>query len=431
MEDDYDDDMGMDEIDYNPDEEVFQQDDNGLNLEDNFIVAEQSDNPIQAYKEIIELEISNSSEHKWAFKCYEKLAGIYLKDKNEKEYGNTIKKLSETYSKVEDVDRQDTVRELISSIKLIEDNTEKIKYFKILFNALKEQGIEKEFLKVGVELCKVYSLNKNYKELSDNVQNLRNIVNKMKQNDSLKNLQLQLIILNMQVCKNEGRTIEIKSLYLEASKLMTDQIFEDQYLTAIVNEEGGKICMRQKDFNQALEKFKYAFHCYRDTGKLEESITVLKYAFILSLLVLDSRIIMTKDEAIPYKDPSLSNLVNLFDAYSKLDIHKVNQIWANDIVSKEKDNFILENKDDIIFNIRTNYIIRRLKCYKNCKMEILEKEVGVNNITLIGMIMNIAKNGLANIKVNLVQKRIEILDEDDESQTNLINNYKRWMSVLN
>ena len=163
---------------------------------------------------------------------------------------------------------------------------------------------------------------------------LRNIVNKMKQNDSLKNLQLQLIILNMQVCKNEGKTIEIKSLYLEANKLMQDQKFEDQFLTAIVNEEGGKICMRQKDFNQALEKFKYAFHFYRDTGKIEESITVLKYAFILSLLVLDSRIIMTKDEAIPYKDPSLTNLVNLFDAYSKLDIHKVNQIWNKEIVPK-------------------------------------------------------------------------------------------------
>lgn len=431
MEDDYDDDMGMDEIDYNPDEEVYQQDDNGLNLEDNFIVAEQSDNPIQAYKEIIELEISNSSEHKWSYKCYEKLAAIYLKEKNDAEFAETIKKLSENYSKVEDVDRQDTVRELISSIKSIEDNNSKIKYFKILFKELKDQGIEKEFLKVGVELCKVYSLNKNYNELKDNVLMLRNIVNKMKQNDSLKNLQLQLIILNMQVCKNEGKTIEIKSLYLEANKLMQDQTFEDQFLTAIVNEEGGKISMRQKDFNQALEKFKYAFHFYRDNGKIEESVTVLKYAFILSLLVLDSRIIMTKDEAIPYKDASLSNLVNLFDAYSKLDIHKVNQIWSKDIVAKEKDNFILENKDDIIYNIRINYIIRRLKCYKTCKLEVLEKEVEVSNNVLIGMIMNIAKNGLANIKVNLVQKRIEILDEDNESQTNLINNYRRWMSVLN
>ena len=432
MDEDYDDDLGMDdEIDYNPDEEVYQQDEGGLNLEDNFIVAEQSDDPIKAYKEIIELEISNSSEHKWAYKCYEKLAGIYLKAKNASEYENTIKKLSENYSKVEDIDRQDTVRELITSIKLIEDNSEKIKYFKILFNALKEEGIEKEYLKVGVELCKVYSLNKNYEELKKNVLMLRNIVDRMKQNDSLKNLQLQLIILNMQVCKNEGKTIEIKSLYLEANKLMQDQTFEDQFLTAIVNEEGGKICMRQKDFNQALEKFKYAFHFYRDTGKIEESITVLKYAFILSLLVLDSRIIMTKDEAIPYKDPSLKNLVNLFDAYSKLDIHKVNQIWTKEIVPKEKDNFILENKEDIIHNIRTKYIIRRLKFYKNCKLEVLEKEVEVNRNTLIGMIMSIAKNGLAKIKVNLVQKRVEILDEDDESQTNLINNYKKWMNVLN
>ena len=53
---------------------------------------------------------------------------------------------------------------------------------------------------------------------------------------------------------------------------MKDQVFEDKFLVAIINEEGGKIAMRQKDFNKALEKFKFAFHYYRDMGNEEEDL---------------------------------------------------------------------------------------------------------------------------------------------------------------
>ena len=419
------------QIDYNPDEDAYQEEECGLNLEDNFIEAEHAADPIKAYKEVIELEVSNSSEHKWTFKCYEKLAQIYLKAKNDAEFESAVKQLTINYSKVEDCDRQDTVRELITSIKILPEVDEKIKYFKILCEALKNENIQKEYVTVGVELCKILSLSKKFGELKENVFNLIKVVDKMEQTDTLKNLKLQLIILNIQICKNEGKTIEVKSLYLEAKELMKDQTFEDQFLTAIVNEEGGKLCMREKDFNQALEKFKFAFHAYRDTGNIEESVTLLKYAFIVSMLVLDKFIIMTKDEAIPYKNNvSLMNLINLYDAYNKLDIKKVNDLWKNEIIPKEKDSFIQENKDDILYNIRINYIVQKLKSYKNCKFEVLEKEIGINSSELIGMIMNIAKNEIAKVKINMVKKRIEILEDNDDTQSSLINNYRKWMGVL-
>ena len=79
MSDYEDDDDG--EIDYNPDEDIPQDDEDngGLNLEDNFLQAENADDQIQAYKDIIDLELSNSNEKKWSFKSYEKLSIIFLK----------------------------------------------------------------------------------------------------------------------------------------------------------------------------------------------------------------------------------------------------------------------------------------------------------------------------------------------------------------
>jgi len=420
-----------DQIDYNEDEYIPQEDEGGLNLEDNYLQAENADDPIQAYRDVIDLEISNSDERKWTYKSYEKLALIFIKKMNKDEFKKSVENIANFYSKVEDCDKQDTIRELCSEIKILTDTNLKLELFQILLQYLKDNGITREYFFVGVELCKLYSFNKKFNELKELLPTLMEDVDNYEDKEMVKNIKLELIIMKMQILKHEGNTIDLKSLYLEANKLMIDQVFEDKFLTGIINEEGGKIAMRQKEFDKALAKFKFAFHSYRDTGNEEEAVTVLKYAFIVSLLVLDSSTIVTKEEANLYsKHKSLMNLVNLFDAYNALDIKKVIEIWNKDIIPNEKDKFIQENKIDILYNIRINYVVRKLKAFKNCKFEIIEKEIGVKNDELMGMIMNIAKNQIAKIKINFVKKQVEVIDDSSDGGMRLLRNYNNWLVKL-
>ena len=422
-----------DEIDYNPEEDMPQDDEDngGLNLEDNFLQAENSEDQVQAYKDIIDLEISNSNEKKWSFKCYEKLSIIYLKKSDLKEFEESIRNVAANYSKVEDRDRQDTIREICTEIKMIPEKENKSKLYSIMIKYLKEEGISREYFYVGVELCKLYSMNKQFNELKKLLPSLRNDVDQYQDKEMVKNIKLELIIMQMQIYKHEGNTIEIKSLYLEANKLMKDQVFEDKFLVAIINEEGGKIAMRQKDFNKALEKFKFAFHYYRDMGNEDEAVTVLKYAFIVSLLVPDSGATVTKEETKIYsKHKTLMNLVDLFDAFHDLDIKKMTNIWRKDVIPNEKDKFIQENKDDIFYNIRINYIVRKLRAFKNCKIEMFEKELEIKSDELLGMIMNIAKTQLANVKINFVKKQIEVVDNSNDNRIKLLNSYGSWLSQI-
>jgi hypothetical protein len=420
-----------DQIDYNEDEYIPQEDEGGLNLEDNYLQAENADDPVQAYRDVIDLEISNSDERKWTYKSYVKLALIFIKKMNKDEFKKSIENIANFYSKVEDCDKQDTIRELCSEIKILTDTNLKLELFKILLQYLKDNGITREYFFVGVELCKLYSFNKKFEDLKELLPTLMEDVDNYEDKEMVKNIKLELIIMKMQILKHEGNTIDIKSLYLEANKLMIDQVFEDKFLTGIINEEGGKIAMRQKEFDKALAKFKFAFHSYRDTGNEEEAVTVLKYAFIVSLLVLDSSTIVTKEEANLYsKHKSLMNLVSLFDAYNALDIKKVIEIWNKDIIPNEKDKFIQENKEDILYNIRINYVVRKLKAFKNCKFDMIEKEIGVKNDELIGMIMNIAKNQIAKIKINFVKKQVEVIDEYSDGGMRLLRNYNGWLTKL-
>ena len=430
---DYEGDDGDDEIDYNPEEDMPQdEDDNGgLNLEDNFLQAENAEDQVQAYKDIIDLEISNSNEKTWSFKSYEKLAIIYLKRGDAKSFDDTAKELAANYSKVEDRIKQDTIRDICTEIKLIPEKEDKSKYYKSLIKYLQEEGIMREYFYVGVELCKLYSMKKQFNDLKKLLPSLMKDVDQYQEKEMIKNIKLELIIMQIQICKHDGNTIEIKSLYLEATKLMKDQLFEDKFLVAIINEEGGKIAMRQKDFNKALEKFKFSFHYYRDMGNEEEAVTVLKYAFIVSLLVQESSAIVTKEETKIYnKHKTLMNLVSLFDAFHELDIKKMTNIWNKDIIPNEKDKFILENKDDIFYNIRINYIVRKLRAFSNCNIDMLEKELGIKNDELLGMIMNIAKTKLANVKINFVKKQIEVIGDASDNKMKLLNNYGSWLSHL-
>ena len=430
---DYEGDDGDDEIDYNPEEDMPQdEDDNGgLNLEDNFLQAENAEDQVQAYKDIIDLEISNSNEKTWSFKSYEKLAIIYLKRGDAKSFDDTAKELAANYSKVEDRIKQDTIRDICTEIKLIPEKEDKSKYYKSLIKYLQEEGIMREYFYVGVELCKLYSMKKQFENLKKLLPSLMKDVDQYQEKEMIKNIKLELIIMQIQICKHDGNTIEIKSLYLEATKLMKDQLFEDKFLVAIINEEGGKIAMRQKDFNKALEKFKFSFHYYRDMGNEEEAVTVLKYAFIVSLLVQESSAIVTKEETKIYnKHKTLMNLVSLFDAFHELDIKKMTNIWNKDIIPNEKDKFILENKDDIFYNIRINYIVRKLRAFSNCNIDMLERELGIKNIELLGMIMNIAKAKLANVKINFVKKQIEVIGDASDNKMKLLNNYGSWLSHL-
>ena len=124
------------------------------------------------------------------------------------------------------------------------------------------------------------------------------------------------------------------------------------------------------------------------------------------------------------------NLVNLFDAYNALDIKKAMTIWKKDVLPNEKDKFIQENKDDILYNIRINYIVKKLKAFKNCKFDIIEKEIEVDNNELLGMVMNIARNQLAKVKINFVQKQLEIKDDFSEGGIKLLGNYRGWLRNL-
>lgn len=129
----------------------------GLNYEDMFIEAESVNTP-EKYLEIIDLEKDNSSEVKWSFKCYEKLCLIYLKEKNLEQFEKYFTKLFEIYNKVDDFDKQDTIRNcnfvLSDTSGAGSDEEFTFEVLRFMLDLLKEQGIDREIMNTGLQFTR-------------------------------------------------------------------------------------------------------------------------------------------------------------------------------------------------------------------------------------------------------------------------------------
>lgn len=95
-----------------------------------------------------------------------------------------------------------------------------------------------------------------------------------------------------------------------------------------------------------------------------------------------------------------------------------------------QDDFIIENLNEILHNIRFNYVCVKLKAYKVCKFDTLMRELEMEQSSLISLLFEIVLSGAVNAKLNIMENNIkvsEISSEKDDTFKNL----KNWIGHLN
>ena len=98
-------------------------------LEQNFQQAKNSPNPIETYKEIIEMERSNTKSVKFKFKRNVELAIIHINDNKESEFKDSINIICELYKKIEESDKIYAKDRLCSFIDSLRDIERQIKLY--------------------------------------------------------------------------------------------------------------------------------------------------------------------------------------------------------------------------------------------------------------------------------------------------------------
>ena len=222
--------------------------------------------------------------------------------------------------------------------------------------------------------------------------------------ENIRSMRLEFIIIDIQYLNKINEFDECERLYFEADKLNKEKVIKDNRINAILSEEGGKYLMRQEKYEEALENFKDAFKSYQDSGDTRTNI-ILKYKILCYILQRNQEHVIDTEESNLFPDDVLLGyMLDLKKAYDQLDIKKINFILNNKILKEEKDRNILDNFNDIIRNIRINYLCKKLKLYKNISIETIQKDMEIDFNSVICLLNQICNVGLLN--VNFFLKKI-------------------------
>ena len=121
---DFDDNVDMDEYneyEMDNDENADMKDE----LENLFLNAKNSDDPISAYKSVIELEASNSNDKSMTIRSYKEICIIYLLRDDYENFSIELENLTKNLKNIkEDIYKTKLYEEILSNIKSNQDNEE-------------------------------------------------------------------------------------------------------------------------------------------------------------------------------------------------------------------------------------------------------------------------------------------------------------------
>ena len=237
--------MEEDDYDYDYDNELEEDIDD--KLEKMFKGAQNEQNPIEVYKNIIDLEQSNDNGKKFRFKfkCNVKLAIIHVKNDDEKEFEKAVQNFAKLYKNVEDFDKKD-IDGLKFELNKMDEKEKKIKLYQILRIHYKENQLINELLELDLIICNIVSEDKKYIEYEKILPSLIEDTEKYKNYKIIKEIKQKLTeIENQKVIEIENqKLIEIENQKLNEEYFEREEENNENDYTEVYQYETEEI---QKD----------------------------------------------------------------------------------------------------------------------------------------------------------------------------------------
>lgn len=406
---------------------------------DNLLLEAKTDNDKEKFKQIMDLENDNLNKKDFTFQSYQCLCIINIKEKNIQEFKYNFYELVKLYPEVDASIKSETIREILYNLSGITDNLFTSNTCEVIIDTLHDKigddmSIDREILNTGVLFGRNLINSNKMEELGKLLEDMFYIMEKidMSKDDVLSSSKLELIILKIQYCTYNNLTKEAKSLYYEAEKLNNKKFINDNSISSVINEQGAKLSMINKNYDKALELFKQSYYNYQNSGNNHKAQEMLKYSVLNSIIVRNSSTVIGEDEIKMYSEnKKLMAIYSLKKAYDNADITLINEIWNTQIIKQENDVFIINQLNEILHGIRLNFIRIKLSAFYNCKFTTLYNELGIDKDYLISILFEIILNdNNKNISIDFINEMV-VVKEKNLDYDNYCQNVLNWIDCLN
>ena len=186
---------------------------------------------------------------------------------------------------------------------------------------------------------------------------------------------LEIYALEIQMYTAQKNNKKLKALYDQS--LHIKSAIPHPLILGVIRECGGKMHLRENEYEKAHTDFFEAFKNYDESGSPRRT-TCLKYLVLANMLMKSGINPFDSQEAKPYKnDPEILAMTNLVSAYQNNDINEFEKILKQNRETIMDDPFIREHIEDLLRNIRTQVLIKLIKPYTRIKISFISGELNI------------------------------------------------------
>ncbi|XP_036320858.1 COP9 signalosome complex subunit 2 isoform X2 [Rhagoletis pomonella] len=295
------------------------------------------------------------------------------------------------------------------------------KFYETTLDALKDAKNDRLWFKTNTKLGKLYF------DLGDFIK-LQKILKQLHlscqtddgEDDLKKGTQLlEIYALEIQMYTVQKNNKKLKALYEQS--LHIKSAIPHPLIMGVIRECGGKMHLREGEFEKAHTDFFEAFKNYDESGSPRRT-TCLKYLVLANMLMKSGINPFDSQEAKPYKqDPEIVAMTKLVISYQNNDITEFESILKTNHKNIMDDPFIREHIEDLLRNIRTQVLIKLIRPYKNIGIPFIATKLKIEAVEVESLLVSC-------ILDNTIQGRIDqmnqVLQLDKEN-----NNAARYNAV--
>lgn len=432
--------MSDDECMYDDDEEYdleYSEESNSepdVDLENQYYNSKalKEDDPRQAlesFQKVLELEGKDKGE--WGFKALKQMIKINFKlghfDEMMIRYQQLLTYIKSAVTRNYSEKSINSILDYISTSKQMELLQN---FYETTLDALKEAKNERLWFKTNTKLGKLYYDREDYNKLQKILKQLHLSCQTDEGEDDLKKgtQLLEIYALEIQMYTAQKNNKKLKALYEQS--LHIKSAIPHPLIMGVIRECGGKMHLREGEYEKAHTDFFEAFKNYDESGSPRRT-TCLKYLVLANMLMKSGINPFDSQETKPYKnDPEILAMTNLVSSYQNNDINEFETILKTNRRNIMEDPFIREHIEDLLRNIRTQVLIKLINPYTRIQIPFISKELNIEPAEVENLLVSCILDNAIMGRIDQVNQVLELKRESTCARYNALDKWTQQLSNL-
>ncbi|KAK7115996.1 hypothetical protein V1264_001755 [Littorina saxatilis] len=370
---------------------------------------------LESFQKVLELEGKEKGE--WGFKALKQMIKINFKlgnyDEMMKRYKQLLTYIKSAVTRNYSEKSINSILDYISTSKQMELLQD---FYETTLEALKEAKNERLWFKTNTKLGKLYFDRGDFNRLQRILKQLHQSCQTDDGEDDLKKgtQLLEIYALEIQMYTEQKNNKKLKALYEQS--LHIKSAIPHPLIMGVIRECGGKMHLREGEYEKAHTDFFEAFKNYDESGS-QRRTTCLKYLVLANMLMKSGINPFDSQETKPYKnDPEILAMTNLVSAYQNNDINEFEKILKTNRRNIMEDPFIREHIEDLLRNIRTQVLIKLIKPYTRIHIPFISRELNIDPQDVENLLVSCILDNTIQGRIDQVHQVLELGREASGTQ---------------